>query len=111
MVLETAMAGFAFAGLPLILLALWAVYNRAEAPIRLYWFYMVAGFLIDMAIIVDVFIINGPCKHISNIFSESGMAFACGAARMGHAFAIVTFTSISIYLIFIVLSYCEDLAR
>mmetsp|Transcript_27434 Transcript_27434/g.79097 ORF Transcript_27434/g.79097 Transcript_27434/m.79097 type:complete len:248 (+) Transcript_27434:129-872(+) len=111
LVLETSMAGFSFAGLPVILLALWAVYHKVEAPIRLYLYYMVIGFVIDMAIIIDVFVINGPCQHIPNVFSRGGLAFACGAARMGHLFAIVTFVSISLYLIFIVLSFCEDLAR
>lgn len=110
MALQTFLAALAIAGVPLILLALWAVHNKAEAPLRLYSYYMVLSFLIDMVFIVKEFIITGACSHIPTIVSRNGEAFACGAARSANAFAVITAVSVELYLIFIVFSHCEELA-
>jgi hypothetical protein len=108
--LQTFLAGLAIAGVPLILLALWAVHNKSEGPLRLYSYYMVLSFLIDMVFVTKEFIISGACSHIPTIVSRSGEAFACGAARGANTVAVVTTVSIELYLIFIIFSYCEDLA-
>lgn len=108
--LQTFLAGLALAGVPLILLALWAVHNKSEGPVRLYSYYMVLSFLVDMVFVAKEFIFTGACSHIPTIVSRNGQAFACGAARGGNTLAVAATVSVELYLIFIVFSYCEDLS-
>lgn len=107
---QTAIAAFCLAGIPVIIGGLWGVYYKAEAPLRLYWYYLVACLLLDMAFIVDSLIINNPCLHLGGLIARGGQAFACGAARGMNLFATGTMLGISFYLAFVVFSYCEDLS-
>uniref|UniRef100_A0A7S2DRP7 Uncharacterized protein n=1 Tax=Alexandrium andersonii TaxID=327968 RepID=A0A7S2DRP7_9DINO len=108
---QTAIAAFCLAGIPIIVGGLWGIYNKAEAPLRLYWWYLVASLCLDMVFIVDSLILRNPCLHLGGLIARSGQAFACGAARGMNLFATGTMLGISFYLAFVVLSYCEDLAN
>lgn len=108
--LQTAFAGLALAGLPIILLAWWSVQTKTEGPLRLYGYYLLLDFLIDMWFVAKEFIISGACVKIPSFMLTNGAAFACGFARGASAVAVVSIISIECYLAFIVFSHCEDLA-
>mmetsp|Transcript_66693 Transcript_66693/g.210986 ORF Transcript_66693/g.210986 Transcript_66693/m.210986 type:complete len:242 (-) Transcript_66693:25-750(-) len=107
---QTVLAMYCLAGLPLIFGGLWGVYNKAEAPLRLFFYYFAVSLVLDLAFIVDSLIIQNPCLKLAGLIQRRGQAFACGAARGMNLFATFTMLGISFYLAFIVLSYCEDLA-
>lgn len=102
-------AALALAGLPLILVAFWAVVAKAEPPIRLYVYYMVLVFSVDIFFIVKDMIISGPCQHLPGVIAESGAAFACGMARLFNSVTIIFILGVELYFVFVVLSYCEEL--
>lgn len=107
---QTAIAAFCLAGIPIIVGGLWGVCHKAEAPLRLYWWYLVVSLLLDMYFIVDSLILRNPCLHLGGLIARNGQAFACGAARGMNLFTTATMLGISFYLAFVVLSHCEDLA-
>jgi len=107
---EVVVAGFALAGLPLIAAAFWGVLSKSEALIRVYLFYLVCSFIFDSYFILRIFILSGPCESMPQILRDTGMAFACGVARIVNGSAVTTFWGLQLYMIYIVWSYVEDMA-
>lgn len=103
-------AAMALAGLPLLLVAFWAVVVKAEAPIRLYVYYMVASLSVDVFFIVKDLVISGPCQNLPEVVAASGAAFACGMARVFNSVTIFFILGVELYFIFVVMSYCEELS-
>lgn len=101
----TLLSGFAMAGVPLILFALWGVHNKVETPIRLYVFYDCLGFLLDEGLTARAMLFPGPCDQTT----RAGQAFACGAMRSLDILTVLSLTVIEAYAIFVVLSHCEAL--
>lgn len=101
-----ALTGFALAGVPIILFAIWGVTQKLEAPLRLYLLYMVLGFVIDEALVGWGLFVSGPCGGLA---THPGEALVCGAARGLSLGTVATVTSLEAYLIFVVMSYCQDL--
>merc|ERR1719221_369458 len=108
--MQTAMAALALGGLPLILMAFWGVFAKAEAPIRLFLYYMLLLFVVDVVFIVKDLIFVGPCEHMPSIISKNGAAFTCGIARVFNCFTIFVVLGIEFYFFFVVMSYCEELS-
>merc|ERR1719277_533037 len=103
------MAAFSLAGIPLILGGFWAISNKEEAPLRLYFYYMLLEALVDIGMMAMQFILHGPCENMSSILKGNGQAFACGAARGADGIEVVTLLSLELYMMFIIFSRCEDL--
>eukprot|EP00419_Tripos_fusus_P029765 CAMPEP_0172710966 /NCGR_PEP_ID=MMETSP1074-20121228/57497_1 /TAXON_ID=2916 /ORGANISM="Ceratium fusus, Strain PA161109" /LENGTH=205 /DNA_ID=CAMNT_0013534505 /DNA_START=184 /DNA_END=801 /DNA_ORIENTATION=+ len=106
------------AGIPVILLAAWGVAAKVEAFLRLYLYYMILTFGTEFFFAVINFLTSGPCQGaLSSMMSgESSSrtgnnAFACGVARLGGSSILVTNFGIAAYFIFLLWSYCEDLAN
>ncbi|CAK9094666.1 unnamed protein product [Durusdinium trenchii] len=96
-------------GIPVILAGLWGVYHRIEPHVRLYWYYLVLSFAIDLVFIVDLFILQDACVHLKlEEAAQGGQAFACGVARSISSTAAVVSTIVALYLIYVVWSWCED---
>lgn len=106
---QTAMAAFSLAGIPLILGGLWAVYNKEEAPLRLYFYYMLLEAFADIGLMAAHFILHGPCEDMPSILKGNGQAFACGASRGANGIEIISLLAIELYMMFIIFSHCEDL--
>jgi len=107
--MQMSMAAFSLAGIPLILGGFWAVYNKEEAPLRLYFYYLLLEAVIDLGVMAAQFILHGPCENVPSILQGNGQAFACGAARASEGIEVVTFLGVELYMMFIILSHCEDL--
>lgn len=105
---QTLNAALCMIGLPFILAAAWGVFCRLEAPVRLYLYYMIASFGLDLAFMGAEFIAQDVCQTMPAILKKHGMAFACGVARLA-AFAYVTqVIVIQLYFIFTIWSLCEE---
>jgi len=104
------------AGIPLILLAAWGIAAKIESFLRLYFYYMVLTFGTELVFAVLAVFTSGPCQGaLSSVVSGEGgrqghNAFACGVARVGGSSVLVVNFGVAAYFVFIVWSYCEDLA-
>ncbi|CAJ1442064.1 unnamed protein product, partial [Effrenium voratum] len=97
-------------GVPVLAAGLWGVYHRVESHVRLYWYYLVLSFLIDLVYIVDLFIVQDACVHLKlEEAARGGQAFACGVARSISATAAVVSCLAALYFIYVVWSWCEDM--
>jgi len=110
MTMQTTWAAYSLAGIPLALVAMWGVQVRGEVPIRLFLYYAFTTFVIDEYVVVQQFVVSGPCDHLPASLELNGAAFACGAARIVNTLMILFINVIELYWIYVVWSYCEDLA-
>jgi len=108
---EVALTAFCLAGLPIIIMAFWGVFQRIETLIRIYYWYQLISIAINLYFVFEELIFSGPCESVKTNVQGSGQAAACGMAR-GMNTIIVAFTvGIESYFVFIVWSYCEDLSE
>lgn len=108
-VLVTTCAGFAIAGLPIIVVAFFSLLHRAVVPVRLYLYYMMITFGFDVCLFTKDLILEGACAHIPALFREHGTAFACGASRTINIAAVGSILIIWGYCIFVVYSKTLDM--
>jgi len=111
MTAQTAFAGFALAGIPIIALALWGAYIGMEPCLRIYLIYGLIAFSIDVAMCVKNFVFHPTCDNLPTIMAEQGRAWACGASRVYDTMACTIMLLIPGYCLFIIFSYCEDIAE
>lgn len=105
------LAGVALAGLPLICGAIWGIRRKLEAPLWMYWYYMMLGFIIDEGLTLGAMLFAaGPCGHGGHAFDQGGKALACGLVRFTNAGIVLTLTGFEAYFLVIVYSYCQELA-
>lgn len=103
-------AAWSLIGIPIILAALWGAYHRAEGHIRFYLYYGIVSFLIDLAYVVNLFIIRDTCVHLdSTAVPQGDAAFACAVSQTLSIGTLAALTGSSLYIIYAVWSYCEDL--
>lgn len=108
---QVLLLGWCLAGLPIILMAIWGVYQRIETLLRLYLNYQIVSCLLDLCVVFNKFVLSSPCQNMPAVVQEQGKSFACGIARGANATIVVLITLIQVYMIFIVWSHCEDLAE
>lgn len=105
-----AAAAFALGGLPLIAGALWGVHNKSESPIRLYFAYMVIGFLVDEGSTIAGLFAASPCNSSpGGQGAQQGKALACGAWRGLDILTLATLTGVEVYFMYVILSFCESM--
>jgi len=109
--MECAVAGFALAGIPLILVAFHGVWNRIESQVRVYFMYLLLTFALDMVFVFREFVFTSACAGLPAAVEAYGAAFACGVMQIANAVIVLLLTGIQAYLIFIIASFCEDLAE
>lgn len=103
------MSGFCLAGIPIIIMGLWGVFQRIEALVRFYFWYMLLCIVLDLGAIVQTLVLHGPCESIPSLAEGAGQAYACGIARIADAAMVLVLFGVQFYLIHIVWSFCEDL--
>lgn len=111
---QSAFAIFALAGIPIILVALHSIrcpIKHMEASLRLYLFYMIAAFLLNLVHAMHLFVFHHTCDELPNVMAMQGRAWACGVARVSDIGALMLMVVIPGYLIWIVYSYCEDMTE
>jgi len=102
-------AGFGLAGLPIILVAMWGVRTKNEVPVRFYGYFLLFCFVVDLVVSVLDLVVYSPCG-ISPSQSKAGTSFSCGASRIVNSSSFGLMFFISMYLIFIIFSYAEELS-
>lgn len=106
---QTFNAAWCLLGMPFIFAAAWGLMYRQEANVRLYLFYMVVSFGLDVFYILAFFATTDQCSNIPTALQQHGSAFACGFMRLWALVFIMMMLIVVTYLIFTVWSYCEDL--
>lgn len=106
---QTFNAAFCLLGVPFILAAIFGVMYRQETHVRLYLYYIILSFLLDMAYVIVYLVVQDSCAMLPSVLKKHGSAFACGFTRIFSFGFIIMVTSIQIYFIFTVWSLCEDL--
>lgn len=106
---QTFNAAFCLLGLPFIFAAFWGVIHRLETHIKLYLFYTVVSFVLDMAYVLVFLVVQDSCTALPSVLKKHGAAFACGFTRIFTIFFIVMVTVIQLYFMFTIWSLCEDL--
>jgi hypothetical protein len=107
--MQCAVASFALAGIPVILIGLHGVWYRIHTNLWVYSWYLMASVLFDMLFVVKSTVLAAPCDHLPSMIAEEGQAFACGVARISEVVAMLMALGIQCYLLFVVSSLCEDL--
>lgn len=104
-------AAWCLVGLPFIFAALWGLAFRQEANLRMFLFYQIVSFLLDLMYTIAFFLMTDVCVAgvLPGALQRHGESFACGSMRL-FSFAFVAIMTIaSIYFIFTIWSICEDL--
>lgn len=105
---QTFNAAFALFGVPFIIGGIMGVMYRLETHLKLYLYYTIASFAIDMGLIVTRFIMTDICTQLPDVLKQAGEAASCGFARIGLIFFIISVVVIEAYCIFTIWSLCED---
>mmetsp|Transcript_91507 Transcript_91507/g.259113 ORF Transcript_91507/g.259113 Transcript_91507/m.259113 type:complete len:227 (+) Transcript_91507:112-792(+) len=101
---------WALPGIPVVLLALSGAYQGVDIYIRVYLYYLAASCVIDASYIVQLFLLQDACVHLAGAsLVKNGRAFACGVAHSLSAGIAVATVLASLYMVYIVWSYCEHL--
>lgn len=106
---QTFNAAFCLLGLPFIFAAVWGVTYRLETHMRLYFYYTIISFFLDMGYILIYLVIQDQCTLLPSVLKKHGSAFACGFTRILSIGFITLVTIIQVYFIFTIWSFCEDL--
>merc|ERR1719310_651350 len=72
---------------------------------------MVLAFLVEFYYVLHHVIFAPTCDTMGEMVGQQGKAWACGLARFFDIFTLPVLLSIPCYFIFIVFSYCEDMAE
>lgn len=104
------LAGFLLCGIPVILAAFYGTFLKSESLVRVYWYYAVVSYIILCVVVVRDFVISGPCETVPVLVNGMGTAVTCGVFRIVNALAIVGMIVVPLYFLFVVLSYCDNLA-
>jgi len=102
-----------FAGIPIIICALYGVIKRLEANVRLYLFYLTICIAIDTIALIDQFVLHDACTTTSSIIrtlgQDFGEAFVCGITRIvSYLVIVVGGISLEGYCLYVVWSFCVD---
>lgn len=102
-------SAFCLFGLPFIIAALYGVAYRQEPHIRLYLYYLVLSFVIDLAYVVYYMFVEDACGQMNSYTNSQGSAFACGMTRLVAFICIGLLAIIQGYCIFVLWSVAEDI--
>mmetsp|Transcript_74902 Transcript_74902/g.219421 ORF Transcript_74902/g.219421 Transcript_74902/m.219421 type:complete len:248 (-) Transcript_74902:106-849(-) len=105
-----AVSGYAVLGLPLICVALWAVLNKKETPLRCYFYYMAVSVVVNAAYTADALVHFLPCAA-GGAQSKAlhPNIFQCGHPRGLTLVALIFVVGFQLTMMYPVYTYCEDL--
>jgi len=106
---QAMVSGFGLAGIPVIFVAMWGVKTKNEVPVRLYGYYLLLCFLVDLLVFVGDLVVESPCGKSPSL-SKAGASFACGASRVASSGSVALMLGVSLYLTFIVFSYAQEMS-
>jgi len=105
---QTFNAALCLLGLPFVFSGLWGVAYRSENFLKLYFYYAVFSFVLDLTFLVSFYVIHDVCSMMPSFLTRHGAAFACGFMRMASTLFVLQVVIVELYCIFTVWSLCED---
>lgn len=109
---EIYLAGWALAGIPVILVALFGgVAHKIETHVRVYLYYAMFTVAFDILLLAEKVLFTDACGSLSSVVAVEARAYACGIARLISYSTSIGLIFLQLYLIYAVWSYCEDLAE
>jgi len=105
--MEVATAGFFFAGLPVVMLGLWAITVKDEILLRTYWFYLIlccsiaAGFLLQALLVPNCESLPGALN-----LKDSGSGAFCGLFSIASKVLLGILLANFLYCIYVIWSLC-----
>lgn len=108
--LQAEYAIYGMMGIPFVLAGVFGVWQKNEAHVRLYLYYCMVSWVLDILGGLLVVYIYDPCTILPSAMTHrKGGSQICGYVRLLVYGTIFLFGTISLYLIFVVWSYCEML--
>eukprot|EP00932_Pfiesteria_piscicida_P007050 SRR837773.17037.p1 GENE.SRR837773.17037~~SRR837773.17037.p1 ORF type:complete len:183 (-),score=21.78 SRR837773.17037:40-588(-) len=106
-------AAWCLMGLPVIGGALFGIAHRVETNIRLYLYYLMLCFVMDVVLMVHAVLSEDVCRVAGTLVevgaSNFGEAFLCGTFRTISYVAVAAGVATEVYCLWVVWSFCEDL--
>eukprot|EP00448_Togula_jolla_P001611 CAMPEP_0170603972 /NCGR_PEP_ID=MMETSP0224-20130122/19184_1 /TAXON_ID=285029 /ORGANISM="Togula jolla, Strain CCCM 725" /LENGTH=175 /DNA_ID=CAMNT_0010928863 /DNA_START=297 /DNA_END=824 /DNA_ORIENTATION=+ len=102
-------------GIPTILSAMYGIAKRVEVNVRLYLYYLLFSFMVDLVYLVHVFMLQDPCpESASTSLSDAmadrfGEAFLCGVFRISSYLFVAGAVTLTAYCLWVIWTVCEDL--
>lgn len=109
MTTQTFNAAFALAGLPFIFIAWYGLSAKIETYVRLFLYYLLVQFALDMTYMLYYLLIVDGCSMLPSALKQHGSAFACGVSRIIMLNSVILVFAVDMYFMFAVWSYSEDL--
>jgi hypothetical protein len=106
---QTFNAAFCLVGLPFIFAAFYGVAKRQESHVRLYLYYLILSFILDLGYVAFYLAVEDPSNFLPGALKKHGAAFAMGFARIFIILFVVLLTSVQLYCMFTVWSLAEDI--
>lgn len=106
---QTFFGAWCLMGLPFIFSGFWGVLGNLEGHVRLYLFYQVGSFTLDMAYIIASLVMTDVCTSMPSALAQHGSAFACGFMRLFASGSVILVICFEMYFVLAIWSFCEDL--
>eukprot|EP00450_Noctiluca_scintillans_P007239 CAMPEP_0194491978 /NCGR_PEP_ID=MMETSP0253-20130528/10693_1 /TAXON_ID=2966 /ORGANISM="Noctiluca scintillans" /LENGTH=177 /DNA_ID=CAMNT_0039332781 /DNA_START=160 /DNA_END=693 /DNA_ORIENTATION=- len=115
--LQCVYAAWCVAGVTIICSASYGVYYRAEAPVRIYLFYLCGCFAASLVAILAFLITGDLCPKDAAVSEDDivfllvgdvGTAFACGVSHIASYLVLSAIATVQVYCLWTVWSFCED---
>jgi len=106
---QTAGAAWSLLGVPFILCGFFGLYNKQGQNMRLYFYYLVVSFALDICFAIGFFVTTDFCAAMPEAVMKHGFAFACGFMRLQAIGSMLLIIAVLTYCMFTVQSYCEEL--
>jgi len=107
---QTFNAAWCLTGLCFLVSGFLGVRYKLEPHARLFLYYLIVTFIIDSFYMGMYFVAEDSCKLLPDVLASQGSAFACGFTRIMTIAFLALVSVIEAYFIFVVWSFCEDLA-
>ncbi len=82
LVAQTANAAWCLLGVPFILSGVWGLYTKQEQNMRVYLYFIVLSFGLDILYSIAYFATTDVCMVVPDALLKHGTAFACGFMRL-----------------------------
>lgn len=104
---------FSLMGIPLIIAAMYGIYFRMDINLKLYLYYLLATFVVNLYLLVSDFMLQDPCEKLGSlsgtINDSFGEAFTCGVLRIFCYFFVASMVSLEVYCLWVIWSLIEEM--
>lgn len=104
------LSGWTLCGILFSLCGFWGTFVKSETIVRVYWFYALASYIIMTGFVIKDLVLSGPCESIPVLFNGVATAVTCGVFRVVNTVVVMGLVFIPMYFLFVVLSYCDNIA-